>query len=77
MTSVKNTFTSVLEWKTMEQIEDIAVRLEAIAEELNDCSMRILSDAISAGATTRPPLEKQVSQARRAVEKAIQHLQKS
>ncbi|MEY4996134.1 MAG: hypothetical protein RLZ67_859, partial [Actinomycetota bacterium] len=39
--------------------------------------MRILSDAIEAGETSRPPLEKQVSQARRAVEKALQHLGKN
>jgi len=58
----------------MDELDDIAARLEAIAEELNDCSMRILSDAIESGQSSRPPLEKQVSQARRAVEKAIQHL---
>jgi biotin operon repressor len=50
--------------------------LELLAEELNDFSMRILSEAIESGETVRPTLEKQVSQARRAVEKAIQHLQK-
>ncbi len=61
----------------MEQLEDIVSRLETIAEELNDYSMRILSDAIEAGETSRPPLEKQVSQARRAVEKALQHLGKN
>ncbi len=61
----------------MEQLEDIISRLETIAEELNDCSMRILSDAIEAGETSRPPLEKHVSQARRAVEKALQHLGKN
>ncbi len=61
----------------MEQLEDIIYRLESIAEELNDYSMRILSDAIEAGETSRPPLEKQVSQARRAVEKALQHLGKN
>jgi exonuclease VII small subunit len=61
----------------MEQLEDIISRLETIAEELNDYSMRILSDAIEAGETSRPPLEKQVSQARRAVEKALQHLGKN
>lgn len=61
----------------MHQLEDILSRLEAIAEELNECSMRILSDAIEAGQNVRPPLEKQVAQARRAVEKAIQHLQKN
>ncbi len=61
----------------MDQLEDIVSRLETIAEELNDYSMRILSDAIEAGETSRPPLEKQVSQARRAVEKALQHLGKN
>ncbi len=61
----------------MEQLEDIISRLETIAEELNDYSMRILSDAIEAGETSRPPLEKQVSKARRAVEKALQHLGKN
>jgi len=61
----------------MHQLEDIVTRLETIAEELNDYSMRILSDAIEAGETTRPPLEKQVSQARRAIEKALLHLGKS
>ncbi len=60
----------------MDQLEDIVSRLETIAEELNDYSIRILSDAIEAGETSRPPLEKQVSQARRAVEKALQHLGK-
>jgi len=53
--------------------ETIASELQTIAEELNDLSMRLLSDAIEAGHTTRPLEEKSVSQARRAVEKAIHH----
>jgi biotin operon repressor len=60
----------------MDPIDDFVSRLELLAEELNDFSMRILSEAIESGETVRPTLEKQVSQARRAVEKAIQHLQK-
>jgi len=60
----------------VDELDDIVSRLESIAEELNDCAMRILSDAIEVGATSRPALEKQVSQARRAVAKAIQHLSK-
>jgi len=60
----------------MNPIDDFVSRLELLAEELNDFSMRILSEAIKSGETVRPTLEKQVSQARRAVEKAIQHLQK-
>lgn len=58
----------------MKDRETIALELQTIAEELNDLSMRLLSDAIEAGQTTRPTDEKSVSQARRAVEKAIHHL---
>lgn len=58
----------------MKDRETITLELETIAEELNDLSMRLLSDAIEAGHTTRPLEEKSVSQARRAVEKAIHHL---
>lgn len=58
----------------MNDIESIISRLEDVAEQLNDVAMSILTEAIESGATTRPAQEKRVSQARRAVEKAIQHL---
>lgn len=58
----------------MKDRETITLELQTIAEKLNDLSMRLLSDAIEAGHTTRPLEEKSVSQARRAVEKAIHHL---
>lgn len=58
----------------MDDIESIASQLEDIAERLNDIAMGIISEAIENGETSRPPLEKRVSQARRAVEKALQHL---
>ncbi|MGA0117696.1 MAG: hypothetical protein ACO3JF_04815 [Ilumatobacteraceae bacterium] len=61
----------------MNQLDDIMSRLESIAGELNDASMRVLSEAIEAGETSRPPLEKKISQARRAVEKALQHLRQN
>ena len=61
----------------MDQLDDIMSRLESIADELNDASMRVLSEAIEAGETSRPPLEKKISQARRAVEKALQHLRQN
>lgn len=51
----------------MRAVED----LEQVAANLTDVSMRLLSEAISDGSTERPALEKRVSQARRAVEKAI------
>ena len=58
----------------LERIESVVERLTTIAEDLNDLSMSILSEAIAMGQSERPALEKRVSQARRAVEKAIQHL---
>ena len=58
----------------MDDIELIASQLEDIAERLNDVAMSIISEAIDNGETSRPPLEKRVSQARRAVEKALNHL---
>ena len=56
---------------------DIIMRLETIAEELGEFSMSILTQAIQEGLTTRPSEEKSVSQARRAVEKALMHLGKT
>lgn len=58
----------------MSDIDDIRSQLEALSEQLNDAAMRILSDAIESGQTNRPDAEKKVSQARRAVEKALHHL---
>ena len=64
------------EWigDVMEEIERITAELEQLSSDLNDVAMSILAEAIREGATSRPPEEKKVSQARRAVEKAIQHL---
>jgi ElaB/YqjD/DUF883 family membrane-anchored ribosome-binding protein len=58
----------------VDDIELITSQLEDIAERLNDVAMSIISEAIENGETSRPPIEKRVSQARRAVEKAVQHL---
>ena len=60
-----------------ERAEEIADELRSIAERLNDLSMAVLSDAIESGHTQRPPLEKSISQARRAVEKAVDHLRRA
>ena len=62
------------EGDSMSEIDAIKFQLESIADALNDVAMSLLSDAIERGATTRPQAEKNVSQARRAVEKAIHHL---
>jgi len=58
----------------MEQIDAIAEELDAISERLNDAAMAVLSEAIERGETSRPAIEKRISQARRAVEKAAHHL---
>jgi exonuclease VII small subunit len=58
----------------MEQIEAIVKELEAISERLNDAAMMALSEAIERGETVRPPIEKRISQARRAIDKAAHDL---
>ncbi len=62
---------------TEERIRDISEELQSLSERLNDLSMSILSDAIERGETQRPAEEKRVAQARRAVEKALDCLQRS
>ena len=57
-----------------DQVNIIVAELESIAERMNDLSMAILSAAIEDGSTNRPIEEKRLTQARRAVEKAIHHL---
>ncbi len=57
-----------------EDVKRIIEDLEAIAERLNDASMSVLADAIERGLSDRPAEEKRISQARRAVEKALHHL---
>lgn len=57
-----------------DELNRIVGQLEDAAAALNDLSMAILHEAIEAGQGERPEIEKRVSQARRAVEKAIHHL---
>lgn len=61
----------------MVDVSDIMTRLEAIADELGEMTMNILTQAIQDGQTSRPPQEKSLSQARRSVEKALQQLGKT
>ena len=49
----------------------IADRLEAIAEELADLAIERLQASIDAGGTELPVDERRLTQARRAVEKAV------
>jgi hypothetical protein len=59
----------------MERLGAIVARLDGIVEELDDISFDLLREASSMGATTRPPADKKLTQARRAVEKASHLLQ--
>jgi len=53
------------------EFDDIRTRLETIAEELTDLAISRLRDSIDAGGTELPVDEKQITRARRSVEKAI------
>ena len=57
-----------------DQLADISDELEAISERLGDISIQLLRDAVESGETKRPTLDKTVSQARRAVDKAARLL---
>ena len=57
------------------RIADIQARLTGIVEELTDISVDVLREAVEAGETRRPEIDKRLSQARRAVEKAARLLE--
>ncbi len=59
------------------RIADIQMQLDSISEDLTDVSIGILREALDSGATTRPAVDKKLSQARRAVEKASRILGQS
>ena len=52
------------------EFDDIRSRLEGIAEELADLAIVRLRESIDAGGTELPVVEKRLTRARRAVEKA-------
>jgi hypothetical protein len=49
---------------------ELAERLRAIADELDEAAFGLLQDAVASGRTTRPAADRTLTQARRAVEKA-------
>lgn len=53
-----------------ERVDELASRLDTIAEEIADLAIDTLRNALRAGGSGRPVSEKQLTQARRAVEKA-------
>ena len=55
----------------MSDIDEIISDLERASEALNDTAMSLITEAIRSGEKERPAFEKKVSQARRAVDKAL------
>ena len=51
--------------------DEIVYTLKSVSEQLADQALTVLKDAHSAGESKRPELERTLTQARRAVEKAI------
>jgi hypothetical protein len=58
----------------MSEIESLAGRLESIVDELDELAFDRLRLAVAEGSTTRPAADKALTQARRAVEKAVHAL---
>ena len=54
-----------------ESIIDIVSRLQSISEEIADKALDVLKLAHREGAVKRPEVERQLTSARRAIEKAI------
>lgn len=77
-TSCRDARNTTTQWNTERvtddlngDLADITERLRVISEELADRALVELKEAHRSGATKRPESEKSLSQARRAVEKAI------
>jgi hypothetical protein len=60
----------------MSDLDDLIARLRSVSEDLADRAIAVLSEASRARATTRPEEERALTQARRAVEKAIAVLER-
>lgn len=59
------------------RIAGVQAKLESIADELTDISVEVLREAVDAGERSRPVIDKKLSQARRAVEKAARALEQA
>ncbi|MCC6436579.1 MAG: hypothetical protein IT196_16200 [Acidimicrobiales bacterium] len=53
----------------MADLDDVAARLDQLAEELADAAMDALREAVAAG-ERKPELERRLTRARRSVERA-------
>ena len=57
--------------KNFENSEQIIDQLKTISDQLADRALSVLKEAHAAGESKRPEVERTLTQARRAVEKAI------
>ena len=64
------------EGRPVSRFDELADRLDAIVAELDELAFDQLSEAVHDGATSRPDADKQLVQARRAVEKAAHVLRR-
>lgn len=60
----------------MSDLDDLIARLRSVSDDLADRAISVLSNASRAGETKRPDEERALTQARRAVEKAIAVLER-
>ena len=60
----------------MAGLDDLIAQLRSVSEDLADRAISVLSEASRAGETRRPDAERALTQARRAVEKAIAILER-
>ena len=58
----------------MSDYHDLVARIEAIAEEIDERAFGELTEAVASRSGTRPVADKQLMQARRALEKAAMAL---
>jgi hypothetical protein len=60
----------------MSDLDDLIARLRSVSDDLADRAIAVLSEASRARETKRPEEERALTQARRAVEKAIAVLER-
>lgn len=60
-----------------DRVDQIRSELQTVSERLQDLSIDILREAVDRGETQRPPIDKTLAAARRAVDKAVRTLDRS
>lgn len=54
-----------------DELDEVREALSALAERLSDVAIDALREAVAAGETRRPEIERRVTRARHAVERAV------